>query len=118
MTNITDRIKSQDMLASSIASGLHFNGDKKYKTTLGGVVSIFIKAFMFYYTANNAYRMMIHENPYIISLSRALDFENDPTGTKIYPLEYMTKLHFEIVDRKWTRYKFEETAPYLTMEYI
>ena len=54
---------------------------------------------MFYYTANNAYRMIIHDNPYILSLSRALDFEKDPIGIEIYHLENMTKLHFEIVDR-------------------
>ena len=100
MTNLTDTIKSQDKISKSVASSLHFNGDKKYKTTLGGVVSIIIYTFMFYYTANNAYRMIIHANPYILSLSTAIDLDKDDAiGRDIYPFENMTKLHFEIVDR-------------------
>ena len=42
MSKLIDQIKSQDKIAASVASGLHFNGDSKYKTTLGGVVSIII----------------------------------------------------------------------------
>lgn len=73
---------------------------------------------MLYYTANNAYRMIIHENPYILSLPRAIDFKREDIGTEIYLLDNMTKIHFEIVDRAWNRYDFEKTRPYLTMNYI
>ena len=73
---------------------------------------------MFYYTANNAYNMIIHNNPYILSLPRAIDFEKDAIGSEIVPLENMTKVHFEIVDRDWKRYTFEDSRPYLTMNYV
>jgi len=39
-------------------------------------------------------------------------------GSQIYPLEEMTKVHFEIVDRAWKRYNFEDSRPYLTMDYV
>ena len=42
MTDLIEKIKNQDQISVSIASGLHFNGDNKYKTTLGGIVSVVI----------------------------------------------------------------------------
>jgi len=113
-----EKIKEQDEVAEPVSAGLHFNGDDKYKTTLGGIVSVTIKVFLLYYTLNNAYAMVTHAGPYILSLSRAIDFEKEAMGSEIYKLEEMTKIHFEIVDRAWKRYTFEESRPYLTMDYV
>ena len=62
--------------------------------------------------------MAIHRNPYILSLSRAIDFEKEAMGSEMYALANMTKVHFEIVDRDWKRYLFEESKPYLTLDYV
>ena len=67
-------IKSQDALCGGITEKMHYNGDTKYQTLFGGTISMMIYMFMIYYTTRNAYNMSIHNAPYILSLSRGIDF--------------------------------------------
>jgi hypothetical protein len=40
----------------------------------GGALSLMVYGFMIWYTCLNAYNMVIHHNPYILSLGRAIDY--------------------------------------------
>lgn len=114
---LSSYIKSKDGLCGGITEKMHYNGDAKYQTVFGGSISMMIYMFMIYYTCRNAYNMGIHHAPYILSLSRGIDFLQDSIATERVPLSETLKVHYEVVDKSFNRYTFEEIEQYLTLTY-
>ena len=117
MKKLGDLVKQKDGIAVGIHESMHFNGDDRYKTVAGGTISILIYAFMMYYTGMNAYKMTIHQNPYIVSVGRAIDYQNDDVATARVPLNESTKVFYEVYDHQWNMYNHEQSKKYITITY-
>ena len=96
-------MKGKDGIAVGIQGKMHFNGDNKYKTVMGGMISIMIYSFMIWYTGLHAYHMTTHHNPHILSLGRAIDYEKDDIATTKVLLNETTKVYYEVIDNQFNR---------------
>ena len=76
-----------------------------------------VYSFMIWYTGLKAYNMVNHDGPYILSLGRAIDYENDAIATTKVLLNETTKVHYEVIDNLFTRYDYEESKKYITLTY-
>ena len=81
MSKVKEFLREQDNIAVGVQEDQHFNGDDKYKTVYGGVLSVMVYGFMVWYTGNNFYNMVIHNGPYILSLGRAIDYKQDAAAS-------------------------------------
>ena len=76
-----------------------------------------VYGFMVWYTGNNAYNMVTHQGPYILSMGRAIDYKQDDAATtKVYGNE-TTKIHYEVIDNKFNRFEYEEAKKYVSLTY-
>lgn len=76
-----------------------------------------VYCFMVWYTGLNAYNMVIHHNPYILSLGRAIDYQKDDAAKiKVY-LNETTKVHYEVIDNQFNRFDYEESKKYVSLIY-
>ena len=79
-------LREKDNIGVGLQDDVHFNGDSKYKTVYGGLLSVMVYGFMVWYTGNNAYNMVTHQGPYILSMGRAIDYKQDDAATtKVLP---------------------------------
>ena len=114
---IKEFLRDRDNIAVGVQGDQHFNGDTKYKTVYGGALSVMVYCFMVWYTGNNAYNMVMHNGPYILSMGRAIDYKQDDAATtKVYANE-TTKIHYEVIDNKFNRFEYEEAKKYVTLTY-
>ena len=117
MSKVKEFLREQDNIAVGVQGDMHFNGDTKYKTVYGGILSVMVYCFMVWYTGNNFSNMVIHNGPYILSLGRAIDYTKDDAATAKVYLNETTKVHYEVVDNLFKRYDYETSKPYLTLTY-
>ena len=83
MSKVKEFLREQDNIAVGVQEDQHFNGDDKYKTVYGGVLSVMVYGFMVWYTGNNFYNMVIHAGPYILSLGRSIEYNADDVATSL-----------------------------------
>jgi len=114
---IKEFVRETDNIAVGIQDDMHFGGDDKYKTVAGGMLSIMVYGFMVWYTCLNAYNMVIHDSPYILSLGRAIDYSKDDVATSKIYLRNTTKVHYEVVDNMFNRFDYETSKKYVTLVY-
>ena len=70
-------LRAHDVLSPSISQRFHFDGDVKFKSTLGGFWTLVIYAFMVFYTGNNFWKMIQYQKPYMASVTRLVNYEDD-----------------------------------------
>ena len=63
-----------DEIAPPSATNLHFQGDIKQKTLLGGLVSLGVYLYVLYFVYQNGKKMVTYDDPSISSIEKQMDY--------------------------------------------
>ena len=72
LNKIIQLICSRDSIVDPSVLKLHFNGDVKIKTLIGGLLSIFIDVYVSYTAITKFIKMVTYQDPTITQLEEAL----------------------------------------------
>ena len=72
INKIVTSISNRDEIVDPSALKLHFDGDVKIKTLIGGLISIFIEAFVIYTAVSKSIHMSSSSDPQITQIEQAL----------------------------------------------
>ena len=70
-------VRGYDELAQMTYMRLYCDGDKKSRTFIGGVLSLLIRGYVMYIGIRNLVKMFIFETPYVKTIERGIEGEND-----------------------------------------
>ena len=77
LKSISDYITDKDDVYTPGSLSLHFDQDKKLKTLLGGIITIFVQMCVMYIAIKKTFIMFSYDEPDLLTLERSIEGELD-----------------------------------------
>ena len=91
-------IRDFDEIYPPSVDGLHFKGDTKQKSFIGGLASFAVTVFVIFFVYGNGRKMFLRDDPTLSSLAEELIYES----VAVVPIKKVGKILFQVLENGYS----------------